>query len=411
MYFINKVKNTFTKGKFKDEVEYTSNDQNSIDELVDHLDKFNKNLIYSFESIGAFSINYYENGFNTAEFYQKCYIRRGGKKNQIDELFKYWIINGAINKGGILGRFRTWSNGIYSKLKSIVSKSRSQIAKIEKIADTNRKEHWQKFFDIGIEAYGELKEVFDPETFNQKFVENGNRNSRLANAGVKDAIAEIEKKMKIFSNSFQQYKNALNNLTLNKKNISSSINDKFKGNNDKTAWLLVSGINQFINSMNGLICISGVKFYKGKNGNNYVKRGPKSYRMEENFKKLVINSVIDRGNIFGGFRKWSDGIYSKLKSITSKAQSKIAKIEKITDCREQWKQFYVVELKALNQMKKVFDPNDTSNKKYLSNKKSRLSDIKVKNALQNLEKAIDKKIKLIEEYQQKLEKTPSQASN
>ena len=157
--------------------------------------------------------------------------------------------------------------------------------------------------------------------------------------------------------------------------------------------------------------MSGVKCYKGKNDNNYVNRGPKNYRMEENFKEFVINGVIDRGNIFGGFRKWSDGIYSQLKSITSKAQPKIAKIEKITDYEKHWKQFDEVELETLNQMKEVFRPTNDFNGKYLSNKKSRLSNKEVKEALENLEKAIDKKIELIKEYQQKLEKDPSQASN
>ncbi len=410
MSFINKVKNTFTKGKFKDEVEYTSNDQNAIDELVNNLGKFNECLVYSLESIGAFPTNYGETNIGKAEFYQECYIRRGAKEWQIDELFKYYVINGVTNKGGIFGGFRNWSNHIYSQLKSIVSKSRSQIEKIEKIRDSNRKEHWQKFYDIGIDAYDKLQKVFDPEIFNKKFVENGNKNSRLATTKVKDAIAKIAEKMKTFSSEFHNSRNALDKFTLDKKYISPSINDKFKGNDDKTIWLLVDGINQFINSMNNLY-ISGVKAYKSGDNNYYVKRGLKSYRMEENFKKFVIEGVIDRGNKFGGFRKWSDGIYSQLKSITSKAHSKIAKIEKITDCREHWKQFYGVELEALNQMKKVFDPNDTSNEKYLSNKKSRLSNTNVTQALQNLEKAIDKKIELIEGYQQKLEKTTSQASN
>ena len=386
MALIKKIKNTFTKGKFKDNVTYTGTDPKAIKELVYNLNKFNEKL-YGYNSIGGRAINFDEKKLDTKEFYEKCYIHRGLKNEQIDELFKHHIINDVVNKGGIFSGFRNWSKDIHSKLKSIVSKSRSQIEKVEKIADTDRKKHWEKFFDIGIATYDKLQKVFDPENFNKKFVKNGNKKSRLASKDVTDAINEIAKKMKAFSNDYRECKEKLDDLTLDDGNISLSTNDKFKGNNEKAVEYLANALGAFNNKLNNSYA-SGVETFSPPNEHNYnnVKRGPKSLWIEEIFKTTVIKGVIDRGSKFGEFRKWSDGIYSQLKSITSKAHSKIAKIEKIayTDHQEHWKKFYEIELEALKKVGSIFYPYNAFNQKFFKNKKSRLYDPQIEEALESL---------------------------
>ena len=417
MSFINKVKNTFTKGKF---VEFTGNNTDAIDDLVKQLKALQSELKNGVNLIGGVVIvptgSANTNVSNEEEYYyKKHYICRGLKSQQIDELFKYRIINGVINKGGTLGGFRTWSKGIYSKLKSIISKSRSKIEKIEKIRDSNRKEHWQKFYDIGIEAYGELKEIFEPNNhFNQKFIKN--ERSRLHSENVERALNELSEKMGEFSLEFSKDRIKLANINFSSGEIVFSTNDKFRSTGEQAINNLVQAINSFKENfvklspyLSGVVvCASShtnmdSNFFKG----NYLKRGPKSCRTEENFKKFITNGVIDIGNRFGGFRSWSDDIYSKLKSITSDAHSEIAKIEKINGLKyreKHWEEFYKIERTTLKKIREVFDLNNNSNKKFTENKTSRLLADKVKEALKSLETAIDEKIKFIEQKNKELKK-------
>ena len=361
--------------------------------------------INKFSSIGCQVIDPRDGTVGTKEFYEENHVHRGPKSMQIDELFKYHVINKVSSKGGIFSRFRNWSKNIHSKLKSIVSKSRSEIAKIEKIADTDRKKHWLKFYTIGIDAYNKLQKVFDPESaFNKKFIENGNKKSRLTDQKIYDALDEIKNHIELFSSDFRTYKKELGGFILDSTTPSNTDSDK--AIND-----LVSAINSFSEDY---IFASGVQLCEDKSNNKYVKRGPKSERIEEIFKATVIKGVIDRGNKFGGFRRWSDGIYSKLKSITSKAHSKISKIEKIKYAEhyyEYWNEFYKVELEALKKLREIFNPNNAFNKKYLNNKKSRLSDSQVEETLEELYTIIGKQIVDVENEKEQFVEAIAATSN
>ena len=190
MSLTKKIKNTFTKGKFKDDVEYTGTDPKAIEELAERLDKIRRHLNESC-SIGGQFVKFDDNECNKEEFYKNNYIHQGPAFGQVDEQFKYYVINGVTNKGGIFGGFRNWSKGIHSKLKSIVSKSRSQIAKIEKMDYAEQyNEYWHEFYKVELEVLKKLQEVFNPNNaFNKKYLNN--KKSRLSDSQVEETLEEL----------------------------------------------------------------------------------------------------------------------------------------------------------------------------------------------------------------------------
>ena len=412
MSLTKKIKNTFTKEEPKDELEQrlTSNSNAAAEELISALNRFEDKL----EAVREENQHFYPIGgmiIKTSPstprgiFYENHYIHTGPKNMQIDELFKYYVINKVVNKGGIFSGFRNWSKGIHSELKSIVSKSRSEIAKTERIADTDRKKHWLKFYDIASKAYEELRDVFYCDnSLNKKFVEN--TNSRLNDKGVKENIYDLRQMIVSFLPTIYQKKADLNRW--DGRGVKNGTMDK-----ETAIDMLVKGINRLQkkvekNFISGIIILGPPSDLKNPDKEYFdshrVKRGPKFKLIEERFKKAVIKGSIDIEEGLEMFGKWSKETYSKLKAITSKAHSKMAKIEKLTDTKDHWSKFFEIEIEALEKTKEVFNPTTVFNKKFIESMNSKQGSEDIEKALNSLNEEISEVIAFTKKLKESLNK-------
>ena len=415
-----KTKNMLTKGDTEDFVEFTGDDERAIAELAKGLENL-KVYGSGYGEIGASMAN--NQGGKTpsfsadddAKFYTKFYICQGVKSDRIDEKFKFHVINKTKNKGGILGGFKIWSTYVYSKLKSIVSKSSSEIAKIEKLRDSNRKLHWEKFYEIAIKSYKELGKVFDPDSgFNKKIT--GNKNSRMSAKDVIDKLEELTEQMNEKVKFLSEAKEKLKNLEFNSESFDRSIDYAVEQFCHHLNTFKSRAISQGI--VSGVVPTNGerykdptaiIKDYKSST----VYRGPKSEQIHEQFKFYVIDGTKGEVNVLDGFKTWSDCIYSELKAIASYADSSIADMEKSSfDPKSNWLKFYQIEISALYALESIFYLNLPFTKKFLNNPKlgkERAETLSL--TLKNLQESIESKVSDYKECQKALEKIKEVSEN